>query len=319
MAEFWPKGRVRFFDPNPWAFWLTGRGGIFPDHFLTPVTLGFGLLLPFLWCYRKQFSILNVLQADIVILSQILLASLGLFLVAHVVLFKLQLPSRYTQHSFRILIAFAAAIALTAIIEKLWSWSGQIDLGCGHRVLALGLSGVLIITLLFYPAFLKRFPVSKYKVGKAPALYEFLAQQPPDTLVASLSNEADNIPAFSLRSVLIGQEYALPYHVGYYRQFQERAIALIQAQYSLDLRMVKTFIRRYNIDFWVLDQEAFTENYFDKRVWLKAYQPATDLAIQTLHDGLQPAIAQLEGQCTMLKANDLLVLDANCLLQASPE
>jgi hypothetical protein len=66
---------------------------------------------------------------------------------------------------------------------------------------------------------------------------------------------------FSHRSILVGSEYAIPYHLGYYRQIRQRATDLISAQYSHDFTEIKSFIQKYRVNFWLLDTEAFTPEY----------------------------------------------------------
>ena len=72
----------------------------------------------------------------------------------------------------------------------------------------------------------------EWEVGDIPAIYTYLAAQPADTLVASLSPAANNIPAFSQRSTWVGREFALPHHPQYYSVMRDRAAELLQAQYS---------------------------------------------------------------------------------------
>ncbi len=101
-----------------------------------------------------------------------------------------------------------------------------------------------------YPSTLKSFPWTGYIVGGVPELYEFFQQQPQGIVIASLVDEVNNLPTFSKRSILVGSEYAIPYHQGYYhRKFRQRTIELIQAQYSQDLTDVQQLIQKYGIDF----------------------------------------------------------------------
>ena len=72
------------------------------------------------------------------------------------------------------------------------------------------------------------------------ALVKYLAEQPKDMLVASLSEEANNIPAFAQRSILVGREFAMAYHPIYFRQIKRRAVDLLQAQYSPDLKSLQS-------------------------------------------------------------------------------
>ena len=113
---------------------------------------------------------------------------------------------------------------------------------------------------------LQNYPKAGYlNFDDAAPLYEFVADQPQDTLTASLSRQADSLPSFTGRSVLVSREHALAYHTGYYDQMRQRVEALIQAQYTLDPAQVSAFIDRYDIDLWLLDAAAFEANYLAKK------------------------------------------------------
>jgi hypothetical protein len=159
------------------------------------------------------------------------------------------------------------------------------------------------------------FPLTKYKEGHFPALYQFFQQQPKDSLIASVSEEADNLPTFAQRSILVGREYAIPYHWGYYRQFRQRTIDLIQAQYSLNLEEVKQFIQRYGVDFWLLDKTAFTPEYLANHDWLRDYQPVTLEVQKRLTQGITPALAGVVEDCSVFQMEEFVVLQTACISQ----
>ncbi|NCS07935.1 MAG: hypothetical protein GPJ07_15815 [Microcystis aeruginosa G13-07] len=80
---------------------------------------------------------------------------------------------------------------------------------------------VIVLSALLYPLALKKyyfFPKVSYITGKEPELYQFLAQQPKDSLVASLSLEGDNIPSFALRPVFVHRDSLEPYNLLYYER-----------------------------------------------------------------------------------------------------
>lgn len=317
MPEFLEGGRSRFFYADePMKFWLHGRGGIRANSVLTPITNSLGVLLLLLPWFPKAFPLVKQLTQGIMLLPRLLLVSLGMFFLAHWVLFKLHLPSRYTEHSLRVIMTLSAGIVLILLMDAVWQWA---VLGQGHRklgkaTLALGTTGLLSCGLLFYPSFVDQFPITRYQVGTAPALYAFLRSQPKDTLVASLSGEANNLPTFAQRSILVGDEYAIPYHAGYYRRFRQRAIDLINAQYSSDPRRARDFIRRYGTDFWLLDRRAFTPGYLEDKDWIWQYQPAATQALDGLTSGQQPAIATTIDTCSVFETPALIALQADCLL-----
>ncbi|MGQ4647887.1 hypothetical protein [Lyngbya aestuarii] len=315
MAEFLPGGRTSFFSDDPWKFWFNGeRSGMFPKTILTPATLSVGLLLPILLQFTAQLPLVKKVKSEAIFLVQLIVASFGLFFAAHAVLFTLYLPSRYTHHSLKIVIALAAAIAITILLDGLFHWAKQHNQPPKQQIVALGITGLVGIALIMYPRFLEDFPDLNYKVGQAPALYKFFAQQPKNGLIASLTEEADNLPSFSGRSVLVSREHAIPYHTGYYQPFRQRAIDLIKAQYSPNIVEVKKFIEKYNINFLLLDRAAFTPEYVDNHRWLRQFQPEAQEAQNGLKQGSIPALAGLMNTCSVFEQDHLVVLEAECII-----
>ena len=327
LPEFLAGGRSSFFSNNISKYFLTGRSGIFAPTLFAPVTLLFGFLLPFLMCFPKKFPLLNKIQKEIAVLTQMLIVSVGMFILAHILLFKLHLPSRYTGHSFRVILAVSAAIVLTAILEAIASsFNGHQNIFALIRRLFSSAFAVLIaISLLFYyPVFIKNFPKTVYKTGEFPTLYQFFQQQPKDILIASTVAEANNLPAFTQRSILVGREYAIPYHLGYYNKFRQRVIDLTQAQYSDNLDDVKVFIQKYGVDFWLLESGIFSPEYIRTNSLLRQYYRSnlnqdklvqiTKGITQSLQQGNIPALSKTVENCTATKTSDFVVLDAKCII-----
>ncbi|MDJ0737327.1 MAG: hypothetical protein QNJ47_25235 [Nostocaceae cyanobacterium] len=328
LPELLPSGRSAFFDHNHPLFYFFGgsRSGMFSRGVLTPVTLCAGMLLPLLVRYRAKFPLIQHLTTEILVLSQMLVTSIVLFIISHILLFKLYLPSRYTAYSFRIILAISAAIVLTTILDSVLSSASvptQINTYARH-LFAIIFTVFLTIALIFhYPCFIKNFPKSAYKTGNYPKLYEFFQQQPKDTLIASLAEEINNLPTFSQRSILAGREYAIPWHSGYYSKFRQRTTDLIQAYYSPNLADVKNLIQKYKVDFWLLESGSFTPEYIKKNQWLKQYinsdinqdelvQLTTDI-FQRLQQGNVPALSKIASTCTVAKIQNFVVVDANCI------
>lgn len=316
LPEFLPNGRSRFFYSDFGRYWLSGgRSGIQPP--LDPPLLGLGLLLPILLCFPNRFPLIKQIPAGLGILAQVTISSLGLFFAAHAVLFKLHLPSRYTQHSLRVVMAMAAAIVLTILLDALFQWAMP-QSHLGKKWLAPAVTLLTAALLLLYPLTLDNFPKTTYVKGTAAPLYRYIAQLPKDTMIASLSEEANNLPTFTQRSILVGSEYAVPYHWGYYRQFRDRVLELIQTQYSSDLTEVKALIQKYQITHWLLDRSAFEVPYVAEHRWLRQYQPATQTAVTQLEQGFVPALAQLAPTCAAFADDRFILLQAQCLL-ATPD
>jgi len=342
LPEFWETGRSYFFSQNPWYFFFLGsRSGLLNVGFVRPATLVLGILLPILIRYPKSFPLVKSISPQIKVLTKIFWASILMFIVAHLLLFNLHLPSRYTEHSFRILLSVSAGIVLTIILDAIFKTDFHLPklktiIFCQSKFNNSGVKrnnhretrpysklriyhyltlSFITAALLFYPYLVKPFPLTKYKDGHFPALYQFFQQQPKDSLIASVAEEANNLPTFAQRSILVGREYAIPYHWGYYHQFRQRTIDLINAQYSPNLEEVKQFIQHYGVDFWLLDNTAFTPEYLANHDWLRDYQPVTLEAQQRLTQGITPALAGVVEDCSVFQMERFVVLQTACISQ----
>ncbi|AUT04133.1 hypothetical protein CLI64_29195 [Nostoc sp. CENA543] len=308
MPELWPGGRHPFFHPNPLRFWLIGQhSGILPP--LMPPLIWLGLFFPLLKRKFHKFPLMNLVNPQVKILTQIIIVSLTLFFTAHTVILKLFFPTRYTIHTFRIVMAIAAGMTLAVILDWLLRQYRQ-----KHQFWQLGLAITLISVLLLYPHLSGRFPTTDYRASTASALYEYLQQQPKDSLIATLSDEADNIPTFARRPILVGREYALPFHLSYYTQIRQRARDLIQAQYSPDLTSAKQLIQKYGIDFWLVETTSFQVEYLTSKTWLKSFQPAFTASVNNLSSEKTPALATVTKACAVLETANFLLLKSECII-----
>jgi hypothetical protein len=315
LPEFEAGGRASFFhDDKPWRFWLSARkSGIRLS--LNPATLGAGFLLFVIPLYPRRFPLLKQVNREVRLLLQIVVSSLIMFFLAHALLFKLHVPSRYTMHSLRIVLPLAAALALTAIVDAFV----YVGLKRKRSFVTLGTVAIIGAIIVFYPnLFWKNyFPNPGYRIGTVSPLYQFFQQQPKDSLIASLAEEVNNLPAFSQRSIFVGSDYAAPYHVGYYREFRQRELELIQAQYSQDLADVSNFIQKYDIDFWVLEQGTFTAKYIADLRWFREFPPTQD-ALANLTQGITPALSKVIDKCSVYETGRFTVLQADCILKTPP-
>jgi hypothetical protein len=120
MIEFTYSGRSFFFTADPFKYWVWGERSGFAPFGLEPRLIWVGLLLPVLARYPAVFPLTRQLSPLTSVLVRVVLASIGMFGAAHLLLFRLHLPSRYTQHSFRIVLAIAAGIVLLSLLDSLW-------------------------------------------------------------------------------------------------------------------------------------------------------------------------------------------------------
>jgi hypothetical protein len=312
LPDFQPGGRHPYFDKNLWRFWLVGQhSGIIPRR-LEPFLIWAGLLLPIVRHFPKRFPLVAQVRPAIAVLPQLFVVSLGLFFTAHAVLLKLFFPARYTTHTIRTILALAAGIGLTILLEALL----QPDARGRSRWLRLTIAGMLSLLLIASPHWADGFLRVNNRVVRDPELHQFFRQQPKDSLIATLSEKGNDIPTFGQRSILIGREYALPFHWGYYRPMRQRTIDLLTAQYSPQLAPARRLIQTYGVDFWLVDRKAFQPRYLTEMTWLRSFQPAFRRAIATLKQGTVPAIAQLLDRCAVFESKSAVVLDAVCILRS---
>jgi hypothetical protein len=243
-----------------------------------------------------------------------------MFILAHGTLFKFYLPSRYTSHNLRIVLCIAAGTCIFIVIDSIWHWVEQNN----HRNLLkrklIALTFICILATLilgYYPLLVKKYPKSSYLDGNYPTLYQFLAQQPKNITIASLTNETSFLSSLSRRSVLVSYEHSVPYHKGYYEIFSKRTIDLIAAQYNTELGKLSEFIREYKIDFWLLDLNAFNPEYIRQDPWLKQYREVSLLAAQQLEKGSKPAILKFKNSCEVWGVDNLKLLSTKCIINSS--
>jgi hypothetical protein len=316
LPEFVAGARASFFhDRDPWRFWFNAsRSGIRLPSALMPQLVYAALLFPVITKFPARFPLTNKLNQAVIILPQLLVASLVMFFAAHALLFKLHLPSRYTQHSLRIVMMLAASLVLTIMLDAIFQWAGK---NASRQLLAIGATTIVGLTLMVAPVSWKSFPWTGYIVGNQTGLYQFFQQQPQDIAIASLAEEANNLPTFAQRSILVGSEYAIPYHLGYYRPFRQRVIDLIQAQYSTDLVEITKFIRKYGIDFWIVEESSFVPEYLDNNSWLKQHQPVAQEAVESLRQQKVPLLTSFKDSCSVWQDNNLTVISTSCILSSS--
>lgn len=327
LGTFAPKAWSSFFTNDAWNFWVCGqRSGILPQEWcrlmsnhsvlLIPLWSILALVLPIFIGLRRLFPLGVQLRPPSRLLGQLSLASLGCFALAHQLLFRLHLPNRYTEHSLRIVAAFGGGIAIALILERCYRTLINPDPDRPFINAIDILSGLIIfLTLITYPLALNiknyDFPTTNYTAG-IPSLHQFLRTQPPDSLVASLEKEADNIPALAGRSIYVGAKgYILPYHKGFYGEMVDRLSRLTAAQYSDRPETLKQFFQDSGITHWLINRNSFTEDYLDARQF-RQFNLGEDIR-QELRQGKQPILLTVLETCSVWSQDDLILVTTDCI------
>ncbi len=125
------------------------------------------------------------------------------------------------------------------------------------------------------------------------------------------------IPTFAQRSVLAGSECASPFHQGYYRQIRERGQDLVRAEYSPRLDEARAFIRKYHVDFWIIDRRDFQPGYLSHVLWFRDLGDTVEIE-RSLAQGQEPVLLKLIPTCGIWQSTRNVVLDAHRVEYVDP-
>ena len=306
MPEFARGGPLEYWSANPWQFWLLGRNSGLVARVKPSIALC-GAALPLLLLRPDRFPLSRRLRG-LDLLAFPVVAGLVLFLTAHAIFPRLYLPSRFMQYTLRAVLAPATAILIALVVDHLVTKASR-------RTRAIRVvCAALVVLVLAYPVYASDYPIAAYHRTHAVELHRFLRTQPVDSVIASLSMLANDIPTFAARSVLVSPQYAIPIHSAFYDRVRERASDLIAAQYTDDPQRLTTVLRRWNIDYWLLDTGYERSAYLQSR-WLRLFQPAASEAAAFLERGGRPLLTTL-SQCVVSSEGGYRLVEARCLIAA---
>ncbi|MDB9526712.1 hypothetical protein PN498_11980 [Oscillatoria sp. CS-180] len=309
------QGWSKFFVDNPLDFWLVGkRTGLFPLEWFTfdlkvIPQVWLTLALPFLILFPGKSSLVKVAKPGVLLLLKVTIASVTCYLLAHLLLFELHLPNRYTEHSFRAIVAVSVGVAMALIADRLrpsHSWRNRPKFWRG----LLAIWAIAPLTI----GFLAGENLGNYYRGDFPELYDYLKSQSQETLIASLDEEINNIPSFTNRSIFVGGKgFTLPYHLGYYNEVRQRSLDLIEAQYTVEPDIVKDFLDNNTIDLWLITPDMFTLEWVESSFWILQYSQDTDLPYLAVNDPRPTVVESLAETCKTADFQPFWVLDTDCL------
>ena len=307
MPEFAPGGPFEYWNANPWEFWLLGsRSGLVAE--VRPSIALCGAVLPLLLLRPDRFPLSRQLRG-LDLLAFPVVAGLVLFLTAHALFPRLYIPSRFMHYTLRAVLAPACAIVIALVVDRLVKSASP-----RTRAWRVAFAAAFVVLVLAYPVYASDYPVAAYYRNQAIELHRFLRAQPVDSVVASLSTLADDIPTFAARPVLVSPHYAFPVHSAYYDLLRERATDLVAAQYTDDPERLASVLRRWSIDYWLLDT-GYERVAYLKSPWLRLFQPASTEAAAFLERGGEPLTTTL-SQCVVVSGGGYRLLEARCLLAA---
>jgi hypothetical protein len=168
------------------------------------------------------------------------IASIFLFVIAHIFLFYLYLPHRFLAYVFPLIPVLLIATWFYKF-EQLHSWKVYILAFAALALIAPRLNDDLI-------------SVSAQKRE----LYKFLSGTPIDSLIVAPMEIASDIPAFAYRSVLISSETDLFYHKLYHQEVLKRLELQNKIYAAKSIVELKNLASKYGIDYIVLNLSETT-------------------------------------------------------------
>jgi len=233
-----------------------GRAGFNLDK----VSVYIALLIPIGFALGRKMFRVNRIIYDIVISSSIL------FVIAHLVLFKLHLPSRYVLYTMPV--AFILLLASNAEsfikgIKSRYGFGSAVKMANAKRVL--GALGILAMVMMGYQIAYSR--PGREKVE----LYEFISTLPKDVLIAGYPEDMDGVPLLSKRKVLMNMELALPYYTNYYSEIRSRTFDFFTAYYASDTSKITGFCEKYGIDYLVMNKGHFDWQFLNGKIYYSPF------------------------------------------------
>jgi hypothetical protein len=318
MPDFGPQGRTSFFLETPYQYWIESeRSGfdlrvtdrIFRRVPILAEYLALGGLLLVLLALRRWLPSVGQLRPRAVVLPQLLVVSLGLFILAHLTLFQLYLPSRFVKWSVPLVLAVAGGLALGMLVETAAARLRSARFGAvGTGTLTLA----LVLGLALYPARYNGI----FSSDPHPTISAFLRTQPTDILVAGASSETDAVPAFAGRSVLVSREHMVFLRRDYYLELRERSRRLVSAYYTASLPELADFTRQSGVDFILVNRRAFSRSSFQE-VWTGhpdgRWEPFTSMVREQLRGERSFVLLELARSCALVDDGQVAVVPSSCI------
>jgi hypothetical protein len=174
-------------------------------------------------------------------------SGLLLWTIAHLTLFALYLPNRHSRTSIAVFGLVAIAAAATGLVLWFESRSAAWRAGRMRRLVA-WIAPVLVAAFLLPGAWQN---LRKPADADLERTYAFLATLPRDTVIAAHPALANFIPLRSARSVLVSEEVALPFMLGYYEKMRPRMEASLRAAYATSWDQMLATLSPYGVDVMV--------------------------------------------------------------------
>jgi hypothetical protein len=308
LRDFYFGGRVVLFS-LPYQF----QASSFPNHLLLGLIKRFPhlyIVIPvlifgaFLFLYKRYlrprvtgFSIPPVVNTS-------LLASGFLYVLAWICLFSLYVPERYLEYTLFMMPAFILGGFITMLIRQ-------------YAQAKLGIAIGFIVISLFTAHFFWRNDLMKIPQQEH-LLYRMLKKLPAPAMIAAPLGLGSNIPLYAEKSVFLSNEAYVPFHRNYFLTMKYRLKDWLAAYYSTDSRPVVALIRKYGINYIIVQPTDFDATHL-KRISQKAYFAFDDSFFMSLKQANLSSyyLLNVPSTCLLYKTEHFRVIDTTKCWPAS--
>ncbi len=187
-------------------------------------------------------------------------ASVLMYYAAKILLLKLFIPSRYLEYSTILAYSLLIGLCLSPLLRKL-----------GRPAAIL----MLVVCVLLSGVRLHNESLQDY--SQDASLFAAVRDTPKNALFAGHPDTMDNVLAFGQRKVFCSYELTHPWSKGLWKKLEPRLNDLFAAYYSHDFSTVRSFVQKYKIDFFVVDQRQFSKDYLEPSRRLMPFYEAAHL------------------------------------------
>jgi hypothetical protein len=184
----------------------------------------------------------NIDLSGFKVFGYLLPASFILYFLSYLLMMRLFLPRRYVEFSLNIVYCMATGVSIALVLEYL---------GLKRKFL-LALAVVLVVL-----GAARNWNVGIYDYTRYAPLYTFLESVPKTSVTAGHPEFMDNVPTFARRKAFVTYELSHTWSDKYWETIKKRTFDLFRAYYAKDPEEIRSFGRRYGIDYLIVRDSDF--------------------------------------------------------------
>jgi hypothetical protein len=304
-------GRLQFFLPDFTSFYVCShRSGFLGSEACRSVFVGavmvVGLaVLAFLAVRGDRTG----LRQDLEPLIRVAVASCALYVLAHLFLFHLYLPSRYTMWTLPLVSILSLGAAASAIVDAEGSFKRRPLAVAAVFAVLLAVMG----TLLWLRWGSRVLAGSVTPLSQHTEIVDAVAKLPPDQSVASLDYAVSDLPLLTKHRIVTGQEEFFGYNRAFRDLMLERTSDTADAIYQDGPEELLAYLDKYQVGAFTIGNNAWEERALERGWWTNNLPEKTQEIVEFRSRGGRSALERNYEPCIEARSAKMLYIDAACL------